>query len=62
MAKIISIGGPTQRGLNTVQTFLRLLIWLVSFAIFSGLTVFLSGVLARTSWPLRPSSLGASSP
>ena len=50
MAKIV-IGGPTSRsrGLNTVQTFLRLVIWLVSFAIFFGLTVFLSGVMAAVS-------------
>jgi regulator of protease activity HflC (stomatin/prohibitin superfamily) len=44
MAKL-SIGSPTQRGLNTVQTFLRLILWLISLAVFFGLTIALSGVL-----------------
>ena len=48
MAKI-TIGGPTRRGLNTVQTFLRLVIWLVSFAVFFGLTVFLSGIMTAVA-------------
>jgi regulator of protease activity HflC (stomatin/prohibitin superfamily) len=45
VAKIV-LGSPTSRGLNTVQTFLRLVIWLVCFAVFFGLTVFLSGIMA----------------
>jgi len=48
VAKII-IGSPTRRGLNTVQTFLRLVIWLVSFAVFFGLTIFLSGVMTAVA-------------
>ena len=47
MAKLV-LGGPTSkaRGLNTVQTFLRLVIWLISFTLFFTLTVFLSGLMA----------------
>ncbi|MDH3254374.1 MAG: SPFH domain-containing protein [Acidobacteriota bacterium] len=48
MAKFV-VGSPTSRGLNTVQTFLRLVIWLVSFAVFFGLTVFLSGITAAVA-------------
>ena len=48
MAKI-TLGGPTRRGLNTVQTFLRLVIWLVSFAVFFGLTIFLSGIMGAVA-------------
>jgi len=45
MAKIMG-GSPTRRGLNTVQAFLRLVLWLVSFTLFSALTVFVSGIVA----------------
>ena len=39
MAKL-SIGSPTQRGLNTVQTFLRLILWLISLAVGLGWVVY----------------------
>jgi regulator of protease activity HflC (stomatin/prohibitin superfamily) len=48
MAKVL-IGSPTRRGLNSVQAFLRLVLWLVSMAVFFGLTVALSGLLAAVA-------------
>jgi regulator of protease activity HflC (stomatin/prohibitin superfamily) len=41
----VTIGSPTRRGLNTVQAFLRLVLWLVSLAVFFGITVVLAGIL-----------------
>ncbi len=43
------VKSPTARSLNTVQAFLRLMLWLVSLAVFFGLTVLVSGILAAMS-------------
>ncbi len=37
---------PTSRGLNTVQAFLRLVLWLVSLALFFGITVLVAGLMS----------------
>ncbi len=51
MAKIMlsSANSPTARGLNTVQAFLRLVIWVVSLGVFMGITVLLAGALGAVS-------------
>lgn len=56
MAKI-AIGSPTGRGLNTVQAFLRLVLWLVSMGIFFGITIVLSGLLGAVADFLAPATL-----
>jgi regulator of protease activity HflC (stomatin/prohibitin superfamily) len=56
MAKL-TIGSPTRRGLNTVQAFLRLVLWLVSMAVFFTLTVLLSVALGRVAEFLGPATL-----
>ncbi|MCP4203666.1 MAG: hypothetical protein GY769_17250 [bacterium] len=53
----ITIGGRTTRSLNTVQAFLRLVIFLFSLAVFFGLTLLLSGVLAAVATFLGPATL-----
>ncbi len=45
------------RGLNTVQTFLRLVIFLVSLAVFFGLTMLVAGLLAAFADFLFPATL-----
>ena len=56
MAKL-TIGSPTRRGLKTVQAFLRLVLWLVSMAVFFGITLLLSGVMAAVAEFLGPATL-----
>ncbi len=56
MAKL-RMGSPTGRGLNTVQAFLRLVLWLVSMAIFFSITLVLAGVLGRVAEFLGPATL-----
>jgi regulator of protease activity HflC (stomatin/prohibitin superfamily) len=53
----IPVGGRTTRSLNTVQAFLRLVIFLVSLAVFFGLTLALSGILAAVARFLGPATL-----
>ncbi len=53
----ITIGGRTTRSLNTVQAFLRLVIFLFSLAVFFGVTLLLSGVLAAVASFLGPATL-----
>jgi len=45
---------PTRRSLNTVQAFLRLVLWLASLAIFFGITLFLSALFAGVADFLAP--------
>ncbi len=47
----------TARSLNTVQAFLRLMLWLISLAVFFGLTLLVSGILTAVSSFLGPPSL-----
>jgi hypothetical protein len=56
MAKL-TIGSPTGRGLNSVQAFLRLVLWLVSMAVLFGITMVLAGVLSAASEFLGPATL-----
>ena len=56
MAKVV-IGSPTRRGLNTVQTFLRLVLWLASMVVFFGITIVLSGLLGAVEAFLAPATL-----
>ncbi len=56
MAKL-TIGSPTKRGLNSVQAFLRLVLWLVSMGVFFGITLVLSGILSRVAEFLGPATL-----
>ncbi len=56
MAKL-TIGSPTGRGLNTVQAFLRLVIWLVSMAVFFGITILVAGIMSRVAEFLGPATL-----
>ena len=56
MAKI-TIGSSPTRGLNTVQAFLRLILFLFSLAIFFGLTLLLSVALASIASFLGPATL-----
>lgn len=53
----ISVPGRTTRSLNTVQAFLRLVIFLVSLAIFFGLTMLLAGLLGAIAQFLGPATL-----
>ena len=56
MAKV-TIGSPTRRGLNTVQTFLRLILWMASMVVFFGITVVLSGLMGAIAEFLAPATL-----
>lgn len=56
MAKIPGVGGTT-RSLNTVQAFLRLVIFLISLAVFFGLTMLMAGILAAVAQFLGPATL-----
>ena len=56
MAKI-TIGGPTTRSLNTVQAFLRLVIFLIALAVFFGVTLLLSTTLSSIATFLGPATL-----
>ncbi len=56
MAKL-TIGSPTGRGLNSVQAFLRLVLWLVSMAVFVSITLVLAGILSRVAEFLGPATL-----
>ena len=56
MAKV-TIGSPTRRGLNTVQAFLRLVLWLVSMGVFFGITIVVAGILGRVAEFLFPATL-----
>ncbi|MFQ5526104.1 MAG: SPFH domain-containing protein [Thermoanaerobaculia bacterium] len=53
----ITIGSRTTRSLNTVQAFLRLVIFLVTLAVLFGLTLLLSGVLGAVASFLAPATL-----
>ena len=53
----ITIGSGTTRGLNTVQAFLRLVIFLFSLAVFFGLTILISGILSAIAQFLGPATL-----
>jgi regulator of protease activity HflC (stomatin/prohibitin superfamily) len=56
MAKL-TIGSPTGRGLNSVQAFLRLVLFLGSMVVFFGATLLLSGLLAAVADFLGPATL-----
>lgn len=56
MAKV-TIGSPTGRGLNTVQAFLRLVLWLVSLGVFFGATILLATLLGAIADFLAPATL-----
>lgn len=49
--------GRTTRSLNTVQAFLRLVIFLFSLAAFFGLTMLVAGVLTAVAQFLGPATL-----
>ena len=53
----ITVGGRTTRSLNTVQAFLRLVIFLVCLAVFFGLTMLLAGVMGAVAEFLAPATL-----
>ncbi len=53
----INIGSRTTRSLNTVQTFLRLVIFLFSLAVFFGFTMLLSGIMTAVAKFLGPATL-----
>ncbi len=53
----ITIGSGTTRSLNTVQAFLRLVIFLFSLAVFFGLTILLSGIMTAVAPFLGPATL-----
>jgi len=53
----LKIGSPTGRGLNTVQAFLRLVLWLVSMGILFGITIVLSGIMTAVQDFLGPATL-----
>ena len=53
----LKIGSPTGRGLNTVQAFLRLVLWLVSMGILFGITVVLSRIMTAVQDFLGPATL-----
>lgn len=56
MANITGMGRTT-RSLNTVQAFLRLVIFLFSLAVFFGITLLLSGVMTAIAKFLGPATL-----
>jgi len=53
----INLGSGTTRGLNTVQAFLRLVLFLVSLAVLFGLTILLSGLMTAIAPFLGPATL-----
>ncbi len=48
---------PTTRSLNTVQAFLRLVLWLISLAIFFGLTLVAAALLTAVADFLGPATI-----
>jgi len=53
----INIGSRTTRSLNTVQAFLRLVIFLFSLAVFFGFTILVSGIMTAFAKFLGPATL-----
>ncbi|RZV98786.1 MAG: hypothetical protein EX266_16360, partial [Rhodobacteraceae bacterium] len=53
----IPLGSRTTRGLNTVQAFLRLVIFLVSLTVFFGFTILVSGLMTALAPFLGPATL-----
>lgn len=57
MARTLAGGSPTSRSLNTVQAFLRMVIWLVCMVVFFSCTIALATLLSGLATFLGPVTL-----